>query len=98
LQFLLQDQYGEDLPEDTWTLYLTLTISFLIVGGLVGGVSSKYWLARLSRKHLLQLCHVTNIVAVITMALVGGLTWSPIAMIIGRFLSGFPLGIYYSKS
>jgi len=45
----------------------------------------------------MQLGHFTNLLSVLVLSVVGSLTWSYEAMIIGRFLLGIPLGVYYSK-
>jgi len=45
----------------------------------------------------MQLGNFTNVLSVLILSVVGSLTWSYEAMIIGRFLMGIPLGLYYSK-
>jgi len=51
----------------------------------------------LSRKRLLQLGHFAYLLSILIMSVVGSLTWSYEAMIIGRFLMGIPFGTYFSK-
>ena len=92
-----QSRNGTPLPEATWLLLLTLTVSFVLVGGCVGSASCKFFMTILSRKRLLQLGHFTNLLSVLIMSLVGSLTWSYEAVIIGRCILGIPLGMYFSK-
>jgi len=85
------------MPEGIWTLLLTLTTSTIIAGGLLSGTTSKYWLKFLSKKQLLQLSQIVNIFSAVVLSLVGCLTWSYEAMIVGRFLTGISAGISYSE-
>jgi len=86
------------ISEETWTLLLTLTSSFVIVGGFIGSTTTKYWLTFLSKKRLLQVCHVLIIISILLLALVGCLTWSYEVMIIGRLVFGISLGIFFGKT
>jgi len=85
------------LPDDTWTLYLTLTSTFVVVGAMLGALSLKYLLSAFSRKRVMQVCHFINILAVVILALIGTLTWSPEVIMAGRFLNGIPIGMWYSE-
>jgi len=86
------------MTEKMWTdVLLPTTMSIMLLGGLFGGVSITFLLKFLSRKRLLQCCHLLNIVSVLIMSLVGKLTQAHEAMIAGRFLVGLPLGVYYGK-
>jgi len=85
------------LSEDTWTLYVTLTSTFVLVGAMAGASSRKFLLDSFSRKRLLQGCHFLNILAAVILALVGMLTWSPEVIMAGRLLNGIPMGMWYGK-
>jgi len=93
-----QERHGMPISEETWTLLLTLTSSFVIVGGFIGSTTTKYWLTFLSKKRLLQVCHVLIIISILLLALVGCLTWSYEVMIIGRLVFGISLGIFFGKT
>jgi len=85
------------LPDDTWILYLTLTSTFVLVGGMVGALSLKSLLGTFARKSIMQACHFLNILAAVILALVGMLTWSPEVIMAARFLNGIPMGMWYSE-
>jgi len=90
-----QKRYGIPLAEETWTLYFTLTMSILIIGSILGGFTSKHLLLLFSRKRLLQLCQILNIISLTLMAFVGGFTGSWEVMIFARLICGYTLGIIY---
>ncbi|CAK8672605.1 unnamed protein product [Clavelina lepadiformis] len=90
-----KNRYGEYLTEDTWTTLLTLSSSSMIVGAFLSGPFGKVMLRFISTKHLVQLCHVMNLIAVAITALIGGLTWSYESFMMGRLLAGLASGLAY---
>nr|XP_026694154.1 solute carrier family 2, facilitated glucose transporter member 5-like isoform X1 [Ciona intestinalis] len=90
------NRYNETMPEEKWTVLYAVSVSCVYFGAIVGGVGTNFMLSYVSRKGLMQLSHVINIIGVIVIALVAGTTWSYEALIIGRIIAGIPLGVAYN--
>nr|XP_026691308.1 solute carrier family 2, facilitated glucose transporter member 7-like [Ciona intestinalis] len=90
------ERNGVAMSKSTWAVYLSLTSSFFIIGGLVGGLGMQFILKITSRKRLMQLAHVINILSVILIAGVGKITESYEVFIVGRFVGGICFGLSFN--
>nr|XP_039256515.1 solute carrier family 2, facilitated glucose transporter member 9-like [Styela clava] len=88
-----EKQHGDALPDDTWTLLLTLTMSMLMIGAFVGSMVFKILLKYLTRKRILILTHICSATGYLIVAVGTGKWGSPEAFIIGRFVTGIALGL-----
>nr|XP_039255854.1 solute carrier family 2, facilitated glucose transporter member 5-like [Styela clava] len=86
-------RHQEDIPEDTWTLLLTLTMSMLVVGAFCGSLTFKFVLSHLTRKQIMVISHICNITGYATVAIGAGIWGSYEAFIVGRFISGISTGL-----
>ena len=94
---IFQKRYNETLTEASFRTYLALTSSSIIIGGFVGALCTRQLLIWVSRKRLLQATHFSFLPAVLLTAIGGKLTEAWEVFIIGRLLTGLPIGIFYSK-
>nr|XP_039256514.1 solute carrier family 2, facilitated glucose transporter member 1-like [Styela clava] len=88
-----EKQHGDALPDDTWTLLLTLTMSMLMIGAFVGSMVFKILLNYLTRKRILILTHICSATGYLIVAVGTGKWGSSEAFITGRFVTGLALGL-----
>uniref|UniRef100_F6UQF7 Major facilitator superfamily (MFS) profile domain-containing protein n=2 Tax=Ciona intestinalis TaxID=7719 RepID=F6UQF7_CIOIN len=88
-------RHGIPMPSSVSTTIMAVVNSFVFVGAIVGGFSTKFLLGWFSPKRVMQLGHVVCLLSILVMALITGLTGSYEVLIIGRFLAGSVAGISY---
>lgn len=93
---IYQSRYGEEMPESTWTLLLSVTMSMTYVGGFVGSLLINLVLRWLSRKKALLVIYLTNSTGLIIVAigLKGAMSYEMV--IVGRILVGVSIGLAMS--
>ena len=85
------------MDEPRWRILLSLSTSSLVVSALIATTSAKHLLGVTSPKRIQQLAHIVNIASVLIIALGTGIAGSYEAFIVGRFASGYPLGVNYGE-
>lgn len=76
-----------------WDTLLALTMTAPLVTALISGLLTQIFITKFGRQRCLIITQVLNIVGSLTIALGGGLSGSYEAIIIGRFVVGFGLGL-----
>nr|XP_039257654.1 solute carrier family 2, facilitated glucose transporter member 5-like isoform X2 [Styela clava] len=87
------NRHGEELPENTWTLLLSMTMSMVLIGAFVGSLSFKLLLNCLTRKQVMITLHVLNASGYVIIAIGGGIWGAYEAFVLGKFVTGLGLGL-----
>ena len=92
-----QDRYETKMPEGTWILLMSLTMSMVFIGGLFGSILNNFMMMRLTRKQALVTTHVINIIGRILTVVGAKPAASHELVIIGRFVTGISIGCVSGK-
>ena len=94
---MFQSRYNETLTESTYTGILAITSSAVIIGAFVGAACVSSMLRIMGRKKLYQVANLIYIPGILLVALVGKSTGFYEVVVVGRIITGFPVGIGLSK-